>query len=77
VPNITPDNQTGIGNWTVDDIVQYLATGQDPNGGDAAHEMAEVIQNSTGKMTDPDLKAIAVYLKSLKPIRNVVSRKAK
>ena len=77
VPNITPDNQTGIGNWSVDDIVQYLATGQDPNGGDAAHEMAEVVQNSTSKLTDADLKAIAVYLKSVKPLRNVVSRKTK
>ena len=75
VPNITPDNQTGIGNWSVEDIVQYLATGLDPNGGDAAREMAEVVLNSTGKLTDADLKAIAVYLKSVKPIRNVVSRR--
>ena len=75
VPNITPDKTTGIGNWSVDDIVHYLATGQDPDGDDAAREMAEVIQNSTSKLTDDDLKAIAVYVKSVKPIRNAVKSK--
>ncbi len=31
--------------------------------------MAEVVVNSTSKMSDADVRAIAVYLKSLPPAR--------
>jgi mono/diheme cytochrome c family protein len=61
-PNITNDMQAGLGKWSVEDIVQYLKTGQTrfslANG-----PMKDVIENSTSKMGDADLKAIAVYLK--------------
>jgi cytochrome c553 len=32
--------------------------------------MAEVVRNTTSKLSDADVKAIAAYLKSLPPIRN-------
>jgi mono/diheme cytochrome c family protein len=61
-PNITNDAQTGLGNWSVDEIVKYLRTGQ--NGTSfASGPMKEVVENSTSKMPDADLKAMAVYLK--------------
>lgn len=62
VPNITNDPHVGLGKWSVDDIVQYLKTGQSPTGL-ASGPMKDVVENSTSKMPDADLKAIAVYLK--------------
>jgi mono/diheme cytochrome c family protein len=61
-PNITGDGRTGVGNWSVDEIVQYLRTGQTRTS-IASGPMKEVVENSTSKMPDADLKAMAVYLK--------------
>jgi mono/diheme cytochrome c family protein len=61
-PNITGDTRTGVGNWPVDEIVQYLRTGQTRTS-IANGPMKEVVENSTSKMADADLKAMAVYLK--------------
>ena len=61
-PNITNDMQAGLGKWSVDDVVQYLKTGQ-TRFSLASGPMKDVIENSTSKMPDADLKAIAVYLK--------------
>ncbi len=32
VPNITPDKATGIGDWSEEDLAEYLATGNKPDG---------------------------------------------
>jgi mono/diheme cytochrome c family protein len=61
-PNITNDAQAGLGKWSTDDIVQYLKTGQTGTSL-ASGPMKDVIENSTSKLPDGDLKAIAVYLK--------------
>ena len=61
-PNITNDARLGLGNWSVEDIVQYLKTGQTRTSY-ASGPMKEVVENSTSKMSDADLKAMAVYLK--------------
>jgi mono/diheme cytochrome c family protein len=61
-PNITNDPQSGLGKWTVDEVVQYLKTGQTRTT-IASGPMKEVVEDSTSKMADADLKAIAVYLK--------------
>jgi mono/diheme cytochrome c family protein len=76
VPNITPDPQSGIGKWSAGDVASYLATGLDPEGDVAGSLMADVIERSTGKLTDADRAAIVVYLKSLPPIRAVGRKKA-
>ncbi|MDH7797205.1 MULTISPECIES: cytochrome c [unclassified Beijerinckia] len=61
-PDITGDNRKGLGGWDNDDIVRYLKTGA--NGHTVASgPMIEVIQKSTSKMPDADLRAMAVYLK--------------
>ena len=67
-PNITPDVATGIGKWSVDDIVEVLTTGMMPDNDMVAHGMAEVV-DGTAKLTDADRHAIAVYIKSLPPLR--------
>jgi len=61
-PNITNDRQAGLGKWSVDETVQYLKTGQ-ARGSIASGPMKDVVENSTSKMPEADLKAIAVYLK--------------
>jgi mono/diheme cytochrome c family protein len=63
-PNITNDNVAGLGTWSVDDVVTYLRTGHNRITA-ATGPMAEEVENSSSKMTDGDLKAIAAYLKSL------------
>ncbi len=61
-PDITNDAQAGLGKWSVDEVVQYLKTGQ-ARGVIASGPMKDVVENSTAKMPDADLKAMAVYLK--------------
>jgi mono/diheme cytochrome c family protein len=67
VPNITPDPETGIGKWSIAEIADLLKTGQTPDFDFVGSAMSEVVKG-TGKLTDSDREAIAVYLKSLKPI---------
>jgi mono/diheme cytochrome c family protein len=61
-PDITSDNYTGLGTWSVDEIVEYLRTGRNVHSA-ASGPMAEVVSDSTSWMTDPELHAIATYLK--------------
>ena len=77
VPNITPDNGTGIGEWTVDQIADFLATGNTPDGDVAGDLMGELIQGKGGgykDLTQADRLAIAQYLKTIPPIRNKIQR---
>ncbi len=61
-PNLTNDAQSGLGSWSVDDVVQYLHAGRNLHAA-ASGPMGEVVAVSTSKMTEPDLRAIATYLK--------------
>lgn len=63
-PKLTSDAKDGLGDWSNQDIVDYLKTGTN---GDhvAAGLMREVVEKSTQHMTDEDLHAIATYLKDL------------
>ncbi len=63
-PNLTAQASEGLGRWSANDIVEYLKTGRNRLSG-ATGLMAEVVINSTSKMSDADLKAIAVYLKDV------------
>jgi mono/diheme cytochrome c family protein len=63
-PDLSGDKRTGLGAWSSEDIVQYLKTGRNAHC-IASGPMREAIENSTSKMTDGDLKAIAAYLKDL------------
>jgi mono/diheme cytochrome c family protein len=63
--NLTSSPQ-GLGAWSVEEIAAYLKTGHNARAG-AFGPMAQVVTNSTSKLTDADTHAMAVYLKSLPP----------
>jgi mono/diheme cytochrome c family protein len=63
-PRLDGAERSGLKSWSVDDITEYLQSGR--NGRSNAGElMSEVVVNSTSKMSDADIRAIAVYLKEL------------
>ena len=64
VPNITPNQETGIGNWSDDDIEALLKDGQTPDFDFVGGAMAEVVKN-TARLTDADRRAIAAFLRSV------------
>jgi mono/diheme cytochrome c family protein len=75
MPNITPDADTGIGKWTVEQIAEYLATGNKPDGDVAGGLMGEVIDGTLAgykDLTKADRAAIAQYLKTIPPVRNKI-----
>lgn len=57
----------GLGRWTEEDIVQLLAEGRN-RWGPTFGTMVEVVNNSTQYMTDYDLAAMTLYLKSLSAV---------
>jgi mono/diheme cytochrome c family protein len=63
-PDLTGNERTGLGRWSIDDITEYLHTGRN-NRAAAGGPMGDVVTYSTSMMTDEDRHAIAVYLKSL------------
>lgn len=72
VPNITPDDETGIGDWSIGDLVFFFRTGLKPDGDDVQGEMRESIDDGLRYLSDEDLRAIATYLKRLQPIDHPV-----
>jgi mono/diheme cytochrome c family protein len=63
-PRLDAAERSGLASWKVEDIAEYLSTGRNQKS-HAGGPMAEVVVNSTSKMSDADIRAIAVYLKSL------------
>ncbi len=68
--NLTPDKETGLGNWTIEQIAVAIHTGTRPDGRNLAPVMPVA---SFSHLTTADVLAIAAYLKSLPPVRNKVS----
>lgn len=65
-PRLDSAVRSGLKSWSVDDVVEYLASGRNSRS-HAAGPMADVVLNSTSKMSEGDLRAIAVFLKDLPP----------
>jgi mono/diheme cytochrome c family protein len=68
VPNITPNRENGIGDWSKTDITFALQTGILPSGDVLGGAMGEVIEDATSHLTPDDRAAIAEYLLSLPPL---------
>ena len=69
-PNITPDNETGIGTWTDAQIKTLMRTGIRPNDVHVAMIMPTGFYHI---MTDRDLDAVVAYMRTLKPVTNKVA----
>ena len=68
-PNITPDPETGIGNWTDDEIARAIQDGVDRNG----RALFPVMPYPNFRhMTDEDLASTVVYLRSIPAVKNAV-----
>ena len=67
--NITPDKETGLGNWTDAQIKAAITNGVRPDGTKLRPPMAFGYYKN---ISEEDLGAIVAYLRSLKPIRNEV-----
>jgi mono/diheme cytochrome c family protein len=69
--NLTSDPETGLGAWSDAEIVRALRNGQSRNGRLLAPVMPYEWFHG---MSDQDAFAVAHYLKSLSPVRNVVQQ---
>lgn len=63
--NLTPDQETGLGSWTDEQIVTVLRTGQRPDGRMLAGIMPWA---NFSQLTDDDVHAIVAYLRSIPPV---------
>ncbi|QJU57905.1 c-type cytochrome [Sphingomonas sp. AP4-R1] len=68
-PDLTANAHVGLGRDTDADIVEYLKTGGNRTA-IAAGPMAEVVEHSLQYLSDADLTAMAIYLKSLPASNN-------
>jgi mono/diheme cytochrome c family protein len=63
--NITSDKGAGIGNWSDDEVFAYLAKGHANGRGTAAGPMGEAVDQSFSYLSESDIRAIVVYLRSV------------
>jgi mono/diheme cytochrome c family protein len=68
-PNITPDEKTGIGSWTPEQIVKAIQGGERPDG----RVLAPIMPwHAFATFTADDAMAITAFLQSLNPVSNRV-----
>jgi hypothetical protein len=67
--NITPDPETGIGNWSEEEIVAALRTGAHPDGTQLFPIMPYM---RFSVLSDQEAMDVAAYLLSLEPVANEV-----
>jgi len=67
--NLTSDPETGLGRWSEAEIVDALRNGRARGGVLIPYDMPWVLLHS---LTEDDATAIARYLKSLPPVRNLI-----
>jgi mono/diheme cytochrome c family protein len=67
--NITPDKDTGIGDWTDEEIVTAIREGKRPDGTIIGPPMPIGLYRG---LSDTDVEAIVAYLRQIPPVRNEV-----
>ncbi len=68
--NLTPDKETGMGNWTEQNFIEAMRTGK--HMGKGRPIFPPMPWQNLAAMTDEDLKAVFAFLKSIPPIKNAV-----
>ena len=66
--NITPDKETGIGRWSLEEFTVAMRQGERPNG---EHLYPVFPYTSFTGVSDEDIAAIYAYLKTLDPVRSL------
>lgn len=69
-PNLTPDENTGLGIWTEDMFLQALRTGR--HMGVSRPILPPMPWEVYGRLPEEDLKSIYAFLRSLPPVKNRV-----
>lgn len=64
-PNITPDPETGAGNWTDDMLARAIREG-------ISHDGRALVPIMPKYMADEDLASVIVYIRSLEPLRRTL-----
>jgi hypothetical protein len=72
--NLTPDPETGLGNWTEKMFIETMRTGR--HLGKGRPILPPMPWVSLGAASDKDLKAVFAYLRSLPPVKNAVPQPA-
>jgi mono/diheme cytochrome c family protein len=72
-PNITPDKETGIGNWSDAQIVAAIRDGRRPDGSIIGPPMPIALYRD---IADEDARAIVAYLRAAAPVSNKVAKSA-
>lgn len=70
-PNITPDRETGAGNWTDEQFARAIREGI---GHDGRRLFPMMPYMNFRQMSDEDLASVVVYLRSIDPVRNAVPK---
>ena len=70
-PNITPDKETGAGNWTDDQLGRAIREGI---GHDGRALFPMMPYENYRYLSDEDLASVIVYLRSLPPVHHVVPK---
>jgi hypothetical protein len=68
-PNLTPDMETGLGTWSINQLVQMVRMGTRDH---SARSIPVMPWPAYANITSPDALAIAAYLKSLAPVHHEV-----
>jgi hypothetical protein len=67
--NLTPDKETGLGQWTSDQIITAIRAGETPDG----RQLSPVMPYpALSHLTDEDAQALVAFLRSLPPVSNKV-----
>lgn len=69
--NLTPDPDTGLGEFTDDQIKEMIVRGRRPDKSYVGRPMAHTYYQ---RISPQDLNAIIAYLRSLKPIKNFIDK---
>lgn len=67
-PNLTPDEETGLGIWTEEMFINAIRQGKKFGGGRPLNP--PMPWPAYANLTDDDLRSIFAYLKSVEPVRN-------
>lgn len=70
-PNLTPDKETGIGNWTDAQLMVAIREGKRPDGSLIGPPMPYDMYRG---LSDRDTMAIIAYLRNLKPVKNATRK---